>query len=104
MGKGDVLPMRCELIRSIEERSHKMRLTVRLLGPLVLLLGHVTAAPAQTFTVFDAPNALLMVSSSINAQGDVTGYFNDGRGDAALCGMRRVISPFSMPPVALWLS
>ena len=48
-----------------------MRLTARLLGPLVLLLGHVTAAPAQSFTVFDAPNALLTVSS-INAQGDVT--------------------------------
>ena len=95
--------MRCELIRSIEEWSHKMRLTARLLGPLVLLLGHVTAAPAQSFTVFDAPNALLTVSS-INAQGDVTGYFNDGRGEAALCGMRRVISPFSMPPVSLWLS
>ena len=55
-----------------------MRLTARLLGPVVLLLGHVTAAPAQTFTVFDAPNALLMVSSSINAQGDVTGSFQDG--------------------------
>ena len=90
--------MRCESIRSIEEWSHKMRLTVRLLGPLVLLLGHVTAAPAQSFTVFDAPNALLTVSS-INAQGDVTGYFNDGRGEGALCGMRRVISPFSKPPV-----
>src|SRR5437870_3031425 len=68
--------MRCELIRSIEERSRKIRLTARLLGPLVLLLGHVTAAPAQSFTVFDAPGTL-MVSSSINAKGTVTGYFED---------------------------
>ena len=79
-----------------------MRLTVRLLGPLVLLLGHVTAAPAQTFTVFDAPNALLMVSSSINAQGDVTGYFNDGRGGGGFVrDAAGNITVFNAPGIAL---
>jgi len=29
------------------------------------------------FAVFDAPNALWTVTSSINARGDVTGYFLD---------------------------
>ena len=55
-----------------------MRLTVRLLGPLVLLLGHVTAAPAQTFTVFDAPEGLSTSSSCLSPLARVTEVSRDG--------------------------
>ena len=50
---------------------------VTFLGLPLLLLGPVTAALAQTFTVFDAPNGVGTHGLSINAGGDVTGSFFD---------------------------
>src|SRR5438874_702038 len=54
-----------------------MKLVVMLLGLPALVLGLAAAALAQSFSVFDAPNASYTYSYSINVGGDVTGYFVD---------------------------
>ena len=54
-----------------------MKLVVTLLGLPALVLGLAAAALAQSFSVFDAPNASYTYSFSVNAGGDVTGYFGD---------------------------
>src|SRR5215471_16510081 len=55
-----------------------MRLrTLNTLGLLTMLLGLTQTAQAQSLTVFDAPNAFETYSHSINARGDVTGFFHD---------------------------
>ena len=56
----------------------RLRTLNRLLGLLILFLGLATTAKAQTFDTIDPPNASPTYSFSINAAGEVTGYFSDG--------------------------
>jgi len=55
----------------------RLRILNTLLGLWTLLLGLTHTAPAQSFTVVDAPNASGTLASSINGSGDVTGSFGD---------------------------
>ena len=47
-------------------------------SPVLGALSTVSTPSTQSFTVFDPPNAVYTDSRSINASGDVTGYFYDG--------------------------
>jgi hypothetical protein len=66
-----------ELLKGEKEGSMRLRTLNTLLGLLTLSLGLNRTAPAQSTTVFDAPNALAMESTNINASGEITGWFYD---------------------------
>src|SRR5437016_4611086 len=57
-------------------QDKKRRVLIPLLKP-ILFAACATAAMAQSFIVFDAPNASATSVANINNSGDVTGYFND---------------------------